>query len=391
MTEKRLFSTLSYLLLMCAFAVAAADKPITVPFRLVDNRIFVELIVNGRGPYACIFDTGAGQVLSLNAATNIGLHVESAGLTGGVGEQPVELGQARIQSAAIGAAEVRDRSVNILELDDTPHVFGKQKVDAIFGAPFFEKYQVVIDYDRRELSFLPAGSPPPAGALSIPFSRPDNIPVVEAELDGVPARFGVDTGARSALLLYGPFIEKNNLREKYKAHLEGITGWGIGGPVRSQLARAKSLTIGPAKLTDIVIRLSTQKKGLLTGTHLDGLIGPDVLRQFRVTFDYAKNRMYLKKSSVYGTRDAYDRSGAWLGQKGDHFLVLDVIPGSPAAQAGLKEGDDVLEINGHATATLLLPEARAQMRALPPGTRVELEIRSNGQIRKVVITLRDLL
>ena len=33
----------------------------TVPFELTDNRIFVDVSINGKGPYHFIFDTGGGN------------------------------------------------------------------------------------------------------------------------------------------------------------------------------------------------------------------------------------------------------------------------------------------------------------------------------------------
>jgi hypothetical protein len=147
----------------------------------------------------------------------------------------------------------------------------------------------------------------------VSFERPRQIPVVAASLDGVAGNFGVDTGARSSLLLYGPFCAQNNLQEKYGAKLEGVTGWGIGGPVRSLLARAGTLQIGEITVRDLVIRLSAQKTGLTRSSAMAGLIGPDVLSQFDVTFDYARTRIIFERNTDYGRRDSYDRAGIWMG------------------------------------------------------------------------------
>ena len=136
------------------------------------------------------------------------------------------------------------------------------------------------------------------------FERPRQIPVVAASLDGVPGNFGVDTGARSSLLLYGPFCAQNNLQEKYGAKLEGLTGWGIGGPVRSLLARASTLQIGNVTVRDLVIRLSAQKTGLTTSSATAGLIGPDLLSQFDLIIDYARTRIIFEKNKNYGRRDS---------------------------------------------------------------------------------------
>jgi hypothetical protein len=210
-------------------------------------------------------------------------------------------------------------------------------------------------------------------------------------LDGVKGEFGVDTGARSALLLYAPFVARNQLREKYNARLEGVTGWGIGGPVCSLLGRARELKIGPLAVSGIVIRLSSQKSGLTTSSGKAGLIGPDVLSQFDVTFDYSRERIIFEKNANFGRADSYDRAGLWMGQSGSHFDVVDVIAGGPADAAGVKTGDTILAINGEDTSILFLPDVRERMRRTPPGTKLTLRLDSAGKRRTATITLRDLV
>jgi len=225
----------------------------------------------------------------------------------------------------------------------------------------------------------------------VPFDLPRQIPVVDAELDGMRGKFGVDTGARSSLLLYTPFVEQNHLKEKYSAHLEGVTGWGIGGPVRSLLARAKELRIGKIVVRDPVVRLSTQKQGLTTSSAMAGLIGPDILSQFDVTFDYSRSRIIFEKNSQYGRRDSYDRAGLWMGQNGEHFIAIDVIAGGPAAAAGVQQGDTILAIDGTDTAKLVLPDVREKIRREAVGTEMTLLLDSAGTRHIVVFKLRDLV
>jgi C-terminal processing protease CtpA/Prc len=145
------------------------------------------------------------------------------------------------------------------------------------------------------------------------------------------------------------------------------------------------------RVRDLVIRLSTQKTGLTTSSAMAGLIGPDVLAQFDVTFDYARSRIIFEKNQNYGRRDSYDRAGAWMGQSGKHFTVVDVIAGGPAQEAGVKQGDTILAIDGETTDKLVLPDIRESMRRRPVGDKVSLLLESEGKQRTAVITLRDLV
>jgi hypothetical protein len=375
--------------------VSDAKTEFTLPFDLVDNRVFVEVRLNSRGPFHFLLDTGAGGVtVSVDVAQQLGLHVGDAGEGQGVGEKTVHAGQAQIAQLQIGELAFADVETNVLDLSDAPQVFGTKPFDGIVGLPVFERMVVKHDYVNRLLTFTAPDKFEYAGAgVIVRFERPRQIPVVAASLDGVAGNFGVDTGARSSLLLYGPFCAQNNLQEKYGAKLEGVTGWGVGGPVRSLLARAGTLQLGAVTVRDLVIRLSAQKAGLTTTAAMAGLIGPDVLAQFDVTFDYSRTRIIFEKNKNYGRRDSYDRAGIWMGQApdGKHFTVVDVIAGGPGADAGVKPGDQILAINGENTANLILPEERETIRREAVGNKLTLLLESGGKRRTAVVALKDLV
>jgi len=122
-----------------------------------------------------------------------------------------------------------------------------------------------------------------------------------------------------------------------------------------------------------------------------GLIGPDVLSQFDLIVDYSRNRVIFEKNKRYGRRDSYDRAGMWMGQDGEHFKVIDVIAGGPADEAGIKQGETILAIDGVSTDQLLLPDVREKIRREAVGRRITLSLVSNGTERTVVVTLRDLV
>jgi hypothetical protein len=367
----------------------------TLPFDLVDNRVFIEVRLNGRGPFHLLLDSGAGGVtVSADVAQQLGLQVADAGEGQGVGEKTVHAGQTEIAQLRIGDLTLANVDSNVMDLSDAPQVFGTKPFDGIIGSPVFERMVVKHDYGNRMLTFTAPSKFDYTGAgLTVHFGRPRQIPVVAGVLDGVPGNFGVDTGARSSLLLYGPFCAQNNMQEKYGARLEGVTGWGIGGPVRSLLARASTLQIGDISVRDLVIRLSAQKTGLTTSSAMAGLIGPDVLSQFDVTFDYARTRIIFEKNKNYGRRDSYDRAGIWMGQApdGKHFTVVDVIAGGPGADAGVKLGDQILAINGESTVNLILPGVRETIRRKAAGDKLTLLLESEGKLRIAVVILKDLV
>ena len=376
------------------FSIATGGKTsTTLPFELIDNRVFVEVRLNGRGSFHFILDTGAsGFSLIDTTVQKLGLRTESAGEDGGVGEKTVRVSRCHLAQLQLGDLQFEDLEAEVFPGSDSGNVFGTKPVDGIVGLEVFQHFVVRHDYVRKVLTFTLADRFNYQGAgVIVPFELPRQIPVVDAELDGMRGKFGVDTGARSSLLLYTPFVEHNHLKEKYSAHLEGVTGWGIGGPVRSLLARAKELRIGKIVVRDPVVRLSTQKQGLTTSSAMAGLIGPDILSQFDVTFDYSRSRIIFEKNSQYGRRDSYDRAGLWMGQNGEHFVAIDVIAGGPAAAAGVQQGDTILAIDGTDTAKLVLPDVREKIRREAVGTEMTLLLDSAGTRHSVVFKLRNLV
>jgi C-terminal processing protease CtpA/Prc len=124
-----------------------------------------------------------------------------------------------------------------------------------------------------------------------------------------------------------------------------------------------------------------------------GLIDPDVLSQFDVTFDYARTRIIFERNKNNGRRDSYERAGIWMGQDkdGKHFTVVDVIAGGPGAAAGVKPGDQILAIDGKNTASLILPDVREPIRREGVGDKLTLLLESEGKQRTAVITLKDVV
>jgi predicted aspartyl protease len=374
-------------------AISNGKTHISIPFDLIDNRIVIDVKLDGKGPFRFIFDSGAVSVVSMELAREIGLKVE--GLTkggSGVGESTVERGETKISDTEVGRLHLKDEDFGVLSFSDNKYVFGANRIDGIIGYPLFKRFVVQIDYERRQLTFTePSEFAYKGQGTVVPIDFDYHLPLIKGELDGVPGIFVIDTGARSALLLYGPFVEQNGLREKYKATIEGVTGWGIGGPVRSQIVRVNTLKLGAVEVKNLVARLSLQRSGGLTNTGRAALVGPDVLKQFTTIFDYSRRQIIFEKNSAYGKPDSYDRAGMWFGLEGDHFEVIDVMAGGPAAEVGIKVGDKILMIDGQAAATLDLPAIRLRFKNDSPKSHVRLMVEHGGERREVVVTLRDLV
>jgi hypothetical protein len=365
-----------------------------MPFELVDNRIFVDVQLNGKGPFKFILDTGGYVQVSLEATRAAMLHLDEQEQGTGVGQTSVTAWRTTIAEMRIGDIRLTDQEARAFSYADARHVFGSGRFDGVIGLPVFEHFVVKVDYENHMLTFTaPERFAYSGEGTLVPFELTRFVPLMDGEIDGVTARFGIDTGSRSSLLLAGPFVESNGLREKYAARLEAVTGWGIGGAVRSQVVRAKTLKLASEMIPNIVILLSLQKSGNLATSRDAGLVGGGVLKRFNITFDYSRRRLILEKNHNFDTSDNYDRAGMWLSlsEDGKSFEVFDVVASGPAAKAGIKAGDQILAVDGESVESLDLPALRMEIANRVSRKQLRLKMNSEGNLRNVRVMLRDLL
>ena len=362
----------------------------TVPFRLLNNHIYIQVRIGGK-PLQFLFDTGGLNLLTPGALERLGLKAEGALEMRGVGEKSADTALARVPEIAIGNVTLRDQVFFVVPLTGLDAAEGLE-VDGIVGYELIKRFIARVEYAKGRLTFiLPEAFQEPAGAAVVTFTFDDNTPQVEGELDGVKGVFTIDTGSRASLTLNVPFVQEHGLKAKYAPRVEALSGWGVGGGVRSLFTRAKTLKLGGVEVPAPVTDFARVEKGAFANRYLAGNVGGGVLRRFDVTFDYGGKRMFLVPNESFAKTDVYDRAGLWLNRDEDGFKVMDVTAGGPAAEAGLKAGDAVLAIDGRSAKDLLLPEVRDRFKTSAPGTNVRMTVKSGDGTRDVTLVLRDLV
>jgi len=147
------------------------------------------------------------------------------------------------------------------------------------------------------------------------------------------------------------------------------------------------LALGDVKIPNVVTSFNTQSKGAFAGNDYSGNVGSGILKRFIVTFDYEHQIMYLKPSPMPLTDvGVFDRSGIWINDSQGGFKIVSVTPKGPAEEAGLKEGDVIVSIDGKLAGETTLPDLRQRLRNSTPGTKVKLGMQGG---KYVTITLRD--
>jgi PDZ domain/Aspartyl protease len=370
-------------------AIDGGAASVTLPFRLLNNHIYVQAMVDGQGPFTFIVDSGGHSLISPELVKRLGLKAVGEFQGSGAGEGTATTGFVDIPDIALGAAHLRGQ-VGFATQVYPPSIEGIT-VDGMVGFELIRRFATRIDYGARTITFTdPARFRPTDAGDPIPFLFYDHLPQVRGFIADLPARLDIDTGSRSELDVTGPFVAAHDLRARFAPGVTAVTGWGVGGKVSSYVARLPSLTIGDQTIERPVADLDSVKGGAFSDSNVDGNIGGGVLQRFVVTLDYAHQTLWLKPlvppPADVGT---FDRAGMWINTGPDGYLVVDVTPGGPAAQAGIAVGDIITTLNNHPAAPADLSAARILLRTSPPGSKVTLELRHAGDARQVVLTLRD--
>jgi Aspartyl protease/PDZ domain len=373
------------------FAIAGGKNSTTVPFDLVNNHIYVQVKLNGKGPFRILCDTGGANIITPTVAKELGVKSEGALQGRGVGEKSEDVGLAKLQTLQVGDATLNNQLFAVFPMESFASVEGIQE-SGLIGYEVFKRFVVKVDYEHHNLTLtVPSAFTYQGTGTKVPFQFNAHIPQVDGEIDGIPGKFDIDTGSRSSLDLLKPFVEKNNLVAKYDAKIEAVTGWGVGGAARSLLARAKVLRLGTIEVHNPVAELSVQAKGAFTSPYVAGNVGAGVLKRFNIIFDYTHQQLIFEPNANYDAPDVFDRSGMWLNKTDDAFEVMDVVAGGPAAAAGIKVGDKVVAVDGRPAQQIPLPDLRAKFKSDPPATKLRLTVKSGEQQRAVELVLRNLI
>src|SRR5262249_6007244 len=136
------------------------------------------------------------------------------------------------------------------------------------------------------------------GATRVPFELQDDLPLVRATVDAgtgpLAARLMVDTGASQFVDLNRPFVDAHGLVEAVR-DAASVDRPGLGGTAPVLYGTGRRVTLGGITFDQPRLGLSRARSGSSASRERDGIIGNDLLRNFRVTFDYKRRTLVLER------------------------------------------------------------------------------------------------
>jgi len=340
---RRLVIAILVVTLSLAAGLAAAEEPspeailADLPFLAVDepNRVYVDLAPEGSSrPFPMLLDTGATySVLTPRAAQALGVRVR------------------RIKPDPYRRKTVLGRDL-LFYVDtrrsDTASRTGREY--GLLGGNFLAEYVLELDFEAQRVRFIdpdrfevPEVVDHPTETV-LPLNVVSNRPGVTIEINGKPMKLLLDTGAPLSILLSGKLASSSGVVSR---RVPGLGLAGVMGDAESELGEAERVALGPFSFERVPVAVAP-KGWFNQGLPGDAVIGYDVLAQFLVRIDYARERLWLRRRpdarvTLLGIDYTYPETGALFLPHRKGYQVILVREGSAAQARGLEPGQILSE------------------------------------------------
>ncbi len=255
-------------------------------------------------------------------------------------------------------------------------VYGTQ-IDGIIGYSFLSRYIVKVDFDSLKISVFNPGymTYPPRGILLHPvFKGLPTIPLIMKDAKSYTQNYFFDTGAGLCFLLSKNFVEDSSILLK-KRKPAPIEVQGMGGKKKMKLTIIKELQIGNYKFRKVPTYIYDDEFNLLAYPQRAGLIGDDLLRRFNLLIDYPHKQIHLTPNSHFHDQFDYSYTGLTMYKLDSTVYIDDIIKGSPADRAGLKNGDFVMGVDNNFSGDIEIYKNLLQK----SGFKISILIMRNGK------------
>lgn len=408
------------------------DK-ITIPFKLINNLIFIPLKVNGVN-VNFLLDSGVQETIlfSLDDDKSIALqNVERIKFAGFGHSEYVEGLKSSGNAVEVGGM-LKDLNHEIyIILDEDFNISSSVgiPVNGIIGYHFFKNFPVEINYLKKKIVIYKAGRLKPNKVkkfnkykLSIENNKPYLLTDFAIDTLTHNAKLLLDTGNSDALWLFQNRIGQMNQEVVIQ---NDYLGRGFSGEIYGDRVKLKHFKIDcfAFKNSYAAIPDTVSIRNLHLVDKRIGSIGSELLKRFTTVFDYKNQLLYLKKNSYFNNSFTYNNSGLDVHHKGlqwiqervslksstsnkseskfntnssDYlykfelkpvFIISSVRKDSPAYNCGLRKDDILIMINGRMAHNLSLQQINDIFRS-DKERKIVLEIERNNRRMKFIFYLK---
>lgn len=344
--------------------------PVSVPFTVVGSYLLVEVSINNSMPLNFVLDSGVKNTIITELAPedSIELNYANSTLLKGLGSgSELRALPSPGNSLGLGGLELKNKLIYVLEED----LFSLSKhtgvkINGLLGSDIFQDYVVEINFNRQRIYFYEFDKFDARRYSSWLHMTIEGqkmfveVPVVDASGDSISTNLLVDTGAELAAWFKSYGNKRVGLPSK---RVRGFIGQGLNGEIKGHFGRVSKLQLGSYTINNPIVTFpdSASIAEIAAETDRDGTLGSQVLNRFNLAFDVKNNRLYLRPNSNFKKKFVYNIAGVELMQVSPVIRIPEVIyvwENSPAEKAGVKVGDQVLEIDGRKTYEMKISEVK---------------------------------
>ncbi len=410
-------------------------KKEVIPFKLINNLIFIPITVNGV-ELTFLLDTGVAETLLFsleNKEINF-YDVEKMKFSGLGGNLEIE-GLKSIKNIVQAGKNLKDydHAIFIILNEDfniSSHV--GIPVNGIIGYHFFKNHAIKIDYTNKKITVFAKSQQRETRKyteipITVEYKKPYLIAGVQQTNEKKDSKLLIDLGNSDALWLFPSLIPDFKYN---RPNIEDFLGRGFNGEVYGKRSRIHKLFIEkylfekplmamPDEFSIQHIKLAKDRKGS---------VGADILRRFTIIFNYPENKIFLKKNRNFDDPFHFNMSGLDMKHDGmfwdkdlvtvrtpktpygdspelnnsttvsntvqykfvlkPEYSVSGVRLNSPAMLCGLQKGDKILQINGKRTADMTLDYIYNLLKS-EEGKHINIAAERNGVPMKFSFILED--
>lgn len=380
---------------------SGSRKRQVVPFKLIKNLMVVPMMINGKGPYNFVLDTGVGLCLITDPSlldTLKPTYVRNIKILGFGDGADVEASVCVGLKFEFGETTASNMSAAILKKDafNLAGLTGVQ-IHGLIGYEFFSSFIVKINYIGQQLTiYRPNTYYIPKKGTKIPITLEERKPYIQSEIQidstkKLLTKLILDTGAGHPVSLEShegiPFPVP-------PLNVPANLGIGLSGPINGHLSRIYSLKLGKYELKNVITAFPDYSHvgAKISSITRNGNMGTSILKRFTVVFDYSRNSIYLKPTVAFKEPFEHNMSGMELISGGDdlkRIFILRIEPASPAEEAGLLKDDEIVSINFKRTDEMTMEEIDQILRSKHDRSLL-LEVVTKGQTKadRVILTLK---
>ena len=410
---------------------------ISVPFKLINNLVFVPIKVNGV-ELNFLLDTGVEETILFSLEEKREVHyfnTEKIFLRGLGSQAAVEGLKSTNNVLEFGSMKYRNHMFYIVldpDFNLSSHI--GIPVNGIIGFQFFRNNLIEINYKKKRIVVYKDNDKNrkktekkySAIPITIEKSKPYLKSKVVMDNNEIPVKLLIDIGNSDAVWLFQNRSKRIKVPSK---NFNDFLGRGFSGDVEGKRARIQKFEMSEFEFNNPVVAFpdSSSIKNVTMVADRMGSVGGEIMRRFDVIFDYQNRKMYLKKNNEYNSPFGYNKSGVEIQHKGLQWVQetvrLETVPlsnnifdsddnkkkdfkykfvlkpiyeianvrkNSPAAKAGLQKGDIIILINKSPAYKHSLQEINTLFKS-EEEKWITLEVERESEILKFSFQLFDVL